>query len=148
MAGGLLQVDTFTAERYSPHQILRGVMPRCKNLPRRVYPHWLKVSAIPPKKDFLMVILARCCSYPWPAAGSWRMPGRCHCQRRYYTGCVGRHCACTLSVLCVFRCGECCSAAKVSTCNNPLAPISLIVGCRTIVLKVASSRCCTVEGLS
>jgi hypothetical protein len=36
-SGGVLEVDTFTAEQYSPHQLKRHV-PRCKHLPRRVHP--------------------------------------------------------------------------------------------------------------
>jgi hypothetical protein len=37
--GGVLQVDTFTAERYSPHQITQHV-PKVQHLPRRVQPDW------------------------------------------------------------------------------------------------------------
>jgi hypothetical protein len=59
---GGVQVDTFTAERYSPHTRQRGTIPRCKHQPQKVQPDWFRCifSSMDLRQALCTVVCAKC----------------------------------------------------------------------------------------
>jgi hypothetical protein len=55
LGGGGVQQNSFTAERYCPHQTKRQKI-KVQHLPQRVHPDWSRASATPPQKSLVMTL--------------------------------------------------------------------------------------------